>query len=256
MAGAKMDAARQGKASPTRMLAGILLLAAWVAPASAAPEPDYSAAETRKMMYNFGLCMAEHDRAKASQIVLSIAEEVELIPILRSMRGPECLREAARQSVTMNFPGDMIRYAMADALFAVDLRGLTSQNFAAVPRLRHREVDESKYRPKPGKKTAKRQLEDMERRRMQALAYAYFSRFGECVVRADAGNAHALLMTQPATVEEARGFAALAPAFGNCLVAGKQFAANRMVMRGSIAINYYRLATAARNAAGGVSGDA
>jgi hypothetical protein len=70
--------------------------------------------------------------------------------------------------------------------------------------------------------------------------------FGECAVRTDPANTHALLMTWPGSAEEKTAFGALAAALDSCVVQGAQFTATRSVMRGLIALGYYRVAHAPR----------
>ena len=74
--------------------------------------------------------------------------------------------------------------------------------------------------------------------------------FGECVVRTDPARAHVLLMTPPGSLAERAAIDALAPAFGDCVVQGGRFTATRPILRGLVAISYYRLAHAARVAPG------
>lgn len=69
---------------------------------------------------------------------------------------------------------------------------------------------------------------------------------GECVVRADAPQAVALLGTAPATPGEAAAFKPLAAHLSACLPQGVQLSFSRPVLRGIIAEAVYRLSTAPR----------
>ena len=75
----------------------------------------------------------------------------------------------------------------------------------------------------------------------------YLSRFGECVVRVDPAASKALLMTDRGSADERAAFGGLSTALGTCLAEGKTLNFNKASLRGSIAVNYYRLAAAARN---------
>ena len=53
-------------------------------------------------------------------------------------------------------------------------------------------------------------------------------------------------MTAPDSAEEAARFGALRPALAHCLSEGETLRSGKAALRGSIAVNYYRLAHAAR----------
>ena len=75
--------------------------------------------------------------------------------------------------------------------------------------------------------------------------FSYLSRYGECVVRADPAGSRALLAAKPETPEEASRFAALRLALATCLPEGHTLEFGKLALRGTIAVNYYRLAKAA-----------
>jgi hypothetical protein len=56
-------------------------------------------------------------------------------------------------------------------------------------------------------------------------------------------------MTQPASVEEATAFQQLVPEFAACLPSGQKLEFNKATLRGTIAMNFYRLAHAPRTIA-------
>jgi TonB family protein len=68
-----------------------------------------------------------------------------------------------------------------------------------------------------------------------------FWKFGECVVRASPAHAHELLMTKINSAEEVAAFQKLAPNFAQCPGLDSRFS-SQMDRRGTIAINFYRLA--------------
>jgi hypothetical protein len=78
------------------------------------------------------------------------------------------------------------------------------------------------------------------------VAYAFLSHYGECIVRADTAGAKALLLATPDSADEAARFAALGPSLSRCLPEGTTLRFGKVTLRGSVAINYYRLAYAAR----------
>lgn len=216
--------------------------------ASAEPRPDFSIKDTRVVAYDYATCVVKRKAAQAREVILANHGNGVILKKYPGLANESCLVSAtsgkAFGDVEMKFSGDFIRYGLADALFAADLATFAPRDFSTVARLEHNVVDESTYQPEPGKKVGKRRAEELERSRAIAVGSAALSRFGECVVRLDGRNSHALLTAKPSTLEETRAFASLQPAFSTCLSDGQTFKTNRMMMRGTIAINYYRLAFA------------
>lgn len=225
--------------------------------ASAQPEEwfpaDYSTKETRALTHAYARCVVKRQATKASQaIVANIGNDAILRDYPMLIRG-ECLSREVRQSTRMRFTGDLYRYALADALVNRELAGEPAPNLASAPRLVHHEAGEP---PRPvdskGRKLSERKLEAAQQHHAHSAAFAFLSLYGECVVRADSAGAKALLLTVPDGAEEAAGFTALRPSLARCLPEGRTLRSGKVALRGSIAVNYYRLAHSARAAAGGV----
>lgn len=83
----------------------------------------------------------------------------------------------------------------------------------------------------------------------EAQSFWVLGKYGECVVRTNPAAAKALLLTRVETSGEARAFDALRQALGECLPEGKTLAFGKLVLRGTIAVNYYRVAHAAHSSA-------
>jgi hypothetical protein len=107
-------------------------------------------------------------------------------------------------------------------------------------------LDESDYAPKPSKEATKSELERLHQYREKELARIYLSNFGECVVRAGPLESYVLLMTKTGSAEEQKSFSSLMPALSSCMSEGRTLELNKATIRGTIALNYYRLAHASR----------
>jgi len=213
--------------------------------ATAAPRPDFNVKDTRVIAYDYATCVVKRRAAQAREVILANHDNGVILKRYPALANGDCLVKATSaksfSDVEMKFTGDFIRYGLADALFAAELAAVPPRDLRDVAQLEHAVVDESAYRPEPGKKVSKRRAEELERARGIAASSAALSRFGECVVRLDSRNSHALLAAKPSTSEETRAFAGLQTAFSTCLSEGQTFKTNRMTMRGTIAINDYRL---------------
>jgi hypothetical protein len=210
-------------------------------------DADYSTEETRALTHAYARCVVKRQPAKASE---AIARNVDNKAILRDypmLLREECLSRQVHQQTRIRFGGDLYRYALADALVNRDLAAQPAPLLDSVPRLDHREPGEP---PRPidsrGRKLGKRKLEAANESYRRDAAFAFLSRYGECVVRVDAAGAKGLLVAKPDSADETARFTALRPALAHCLPEGETLRSGRVALRGTIAINYYRLAHAAR----------
>lgn len=228
------------------MMLTSLLLAAAVA--AQGPESDYSIGETRKLIHAYGNCIVKKQPARASEAVLRNLGNSELLRSYPQLIDGACLSQLAGRGVQARFKGDQYRYALAEGLVRRTAAEALAQ-LDAVPRLDHRDVGEAPSKlDKKGRPLKPARYEAALLAHQQDEAYAYLSRYGECVVRSDPAGARALLFSEPLTPEENNRFSALRTAFGTCLPEGATLQFGKLALRGTIAVNYYRLAMAARGA--------
>jgi hypothetical protein len=223
---------------------GIVALAAIAAaPAGAQRQQksDVSPKETRLMMHDYAKCVVARQRPKASEALLANVDNATLLRRYPSLIVGQCLKGPRFATTRMSFAGDLYRYALADALVNREFALAPAPNFAEIAPLVHREAE-----PKPD--PAKLRGVDYDAaltRHGESGAFRFLSVYGECIVRADSANSKALLTTQPESVGEAARFTALQPAFARCMPEGNTVRFGKVALRGSIAVNYYRLAHAA-----------
>ena len=168
-------------------------------------------------------------------------------------RFPQLLQESCVPGqlgdvVQVKFSEDQYRYAIADALVRRELAAVPPPALEDVAPLGHGgpaapPTIDGRARPMAG-----RALDAAVRSYDKQRAANYMWRYGECVVRVDPAAAKALLMTEPGSKEENARFSAMGTAFGTCLAEGKSLEFGKADLRGTVAVNYYRLAHAARMA--------
>jgi len=214
-------------------------------------DADYSTKETRALTHAYAQCVVKRQPAKASEAIAANVGNSVILRDYRMLIRDECLTREVHRATQMRFGGDLYRYALADALVNRELASLPAPDLDAVPKLDHHEPGEPPQAVDPkGRKIGKRKLEAAREAHGRDVAFAFLSQYGECVVRADTAGARALLVTTPDSAEETTRFAALRPAFARCLPEGRTMRFGKVALRGSVAINYYRLAHAARASAG------
>ena len=230
----------------------LLLMGAQVMDAHRAPtQSGYSTKVTRQILDRFGRCVVKGQRARASEAILGNVDNQELRSRYAKLLDGDCLVHAAEVggasgTIQAQFRVDQYRYAVADALVRLDLAGSAAQHFDGVPRLDHRDPGEAPAKvDKKGKPLRASRYEALMRGYDTARAANLLSRYGECVARLDPARTRALLMSEVETPQEAAAFAGLKETFGTCIPEGVTLTFSKVTLRGTIAVNYYRLSKAA-----------
>ena len=237
------------KLSLSTVLGGALLASAIAATPAAALQNDYSTKETRALMHAYAKCVVRRQAAKASEALRINADNGTIARKYGMLISGECLGRETVGGVKMSFSGDLYRYALADAMVNHELAAHEMPELSTLPRLDHREPGEAPSEiAASGRKLSGKKLEEARLGHSRAVAYAFLSKYGECIVRVDSRGSKSLLLTVPDSQEETAGFNALRPALATCMPEGSTVRFGRTALRGSVAINYYRLAHAARAA--------
>lgn len=211
---------------------------------------EYSTKEARELMHAYAKCVAKRQSKKASEALLANADNATIMRNYKMLIVDSCLTSQVKSSTEMRFSGDLYRYALADAMVNLELAARAAPDLSTVSRLAHREPEaEPQSVTAGGKKLSKRKYEAALKAHREASGFSSLSKYGECVVRLNSQGAKALLLTTPSSSEETTGFQALQPALQTCMPEGQTLRFGRVALRGSIAINYYRLAHAAHAAA-------
>jgi hypothetical protein len=223
-----------------------------------APGPDNQSVlppkQVRAVVAGYGECIVKREERRASEAILGNVSNDDLIKRYPQLVRGECVPMLVGDAISMQFGGDQFRYAIADALVRRQLAQVPPPVLDDVPALTHREPGEAPNADAKGRPLTGRALQEAHRDYQEEQGSAYLSRYGECVVRVDPAAAKALLMTEPESGAEAAQFAAMSTALATCLAEGHTLSFGKVALRGTIAVNYYRLAMAARTAQpGGVA---
>jgi hypothetical protein len=225
-------------------LATACVLAAPLAGAATAYAEAMSENKAREIGQTYGNCVISQRSRTARFYVLNDVPDTQAMRWRKGIVVSSCLnvRSPGRWE-RAQFPADHHRYVLAQALFKRDLVELPAPTLIDIPSLSHR--------PMPDPLDPARLPTDPIKAEEAKAAFATKSvahladMLAECSVRRDPAAAKALLVAPIGTPEEDSAFKALAPAMSHCIPTGKQVRLNRTVTKGSIALNYYRLAAAA-----------
>jgi hypothetical protein len=180
--------------------------------------------ESRRLMADFADCVVRQTPRKAKKFVVGAPFRADDENFRAFMNNCLPLANSA-EGVSLMTPVILLRFAFAEAFLRQE-KTLGLPPLQSIAPLEHRpaQVRSSK---KPG------QFE------------ITISTLGECIVRTAPEAATRLVRSEVSTPAETVAFAAIKPAVSKCLSAGKVFAFSSEMLRGTVALNYYRLAAAA-----------
>lgn len=201
--------------------------------------------EWRVLMHAYSQCVAETEGSKASEALLKNVDAKTIVRDYPMLIIRKCLRDNGGKNSALVFTNDLYLYVLADALVQREFSASAMPNLARVPALVHRDASD-KPRNNPATGTLNRKQSQAWKHYEDTLAHSLLSRFGECIVRRDRLAAKALLATRPESVEETRQFGILRGALEKCLPESETAKFGKVTLRGAVALNYYRLAHAAR----------
>ncbi len=227
------------------MRAGALLIAIALSSSATAKTSSKEEKATRKLMHDYARCVVKGQGDRASEAIIANSNNATISKQYASLIDDDCLTRTGG-SVTMRFGGDLYRYALADALVSARLASTNDTSFSDRLPLAHLPApDRAAFDEEIVTIKSKRKRGELEESFAKGTVVAWLSRYGECIVRHDPVKARLWLLTPPDGPEEISRINDLRPAFSACLGNGTM-TFNRVTMRGTVAINYYRLAMATR----------
>lgn len=206
------------------------------------------AAEYRDYLAAYATCTVRENHRRAANAVLSdldaegLGKKFADIFIEKPVVWvADCRELHIAEGLSMWMKGEPLRMALADALVKAELRGDVTVSFAdraplPVPASEKSEERETGSASVAGEQTGQRYD--------QRVAQAWLWAFGECVARREPAQSREWLLSRAGTAEDRAGSERLAPAFGSCLPEGQKLVLDRDMLRGSVAVSYYRLAKA------------
>jgi hypothetical protein len=188
----------------------------------------------------FGDCVVRAFPRVAHEAVMAEVSNEQMAERYSRLLSTNCMGRAqdAGGPDGIRFSGEMFRSTLADSLIRRSFAGAGPEDFSAVPPLWHFRLE-----AQPNSEGAPD--EAAAQRVRTAAAYNFMSRFGECVARLAPEPTRLLVLTRPGSADERAQFTALQPSMSACLTDGVSIRLSPVLVRGSLAYNYYRLAASA-----------
>lgn len=221
-------------------------------PRAVREKADYS----RQYFREFGQCMVRQSRRLAREFLLSQSGNYAVDDRYLRLANARCLSmneiyiRGFRNPHGLRLSPSAMRYLIAETLVESELGSFNPSVISLAAPLSHPVLDpaqfsEIKY-PQYDRKLLKAA-------RDRAIAENALSLYGECVVRAEPFNAQRLLKSRINSDAERQILSAIVPTLTRCVDKGQKLTTDPLVLRGTIAVNYYRLAHAPRVASAGVT---
>jgi hypothetical protein len=178
-----------------------------------------AAAESIKVLHQFGECVVQHNRYLAERILRTVPNSTEEHDLVQEIAIDSCLEEGE-----LEFHAPLLRGVVAEVLFKSDFKAVgapplhkTAPVFAA--------------------------LTDQETQKLgpEAKARLVLLQVATCVVRTDPDDVTSLFQTPPRSPAEDAAIAKISPRLSACLNAGNSFTIVLVQLRGALAEAAYRV---------------
>lgn len=228
----------------SRTLRGLFLFAGLAIGSTAVSANNLEANpdQARRLVLDYATCIVKSSHAEASNDLLADADNDTISrDFERYIKKGVCVPPNID---TIGFGSDLYRYALADALVASEFAREGPSDFSdRAPLTHHPGPTSADVDAALAKETSAKKRDKVRNLYLQAEGAAVLSRYGECVARRDPVDARLWTLTKPGSAEEGARIDAMRHAFGSCLLEGK-VAFSKATLRGTVALNYYRLAHA------------
>ena len=225
-----------------------MILFAFLAAAAAPQAPINKGA--RAFYFAYGNCIVADQPRRAAEAVLSDVDDARFLKRYPTFAEGGCVDMRQGTWGYFNIRADSVRYSLADALVRKEFAGSKVSDFSALPALDHGTVPS---KPSEVGSNGKPIRKDLYAKALADYRWKYasnlWSNVGECIVRENSSAAHALLLSDPDSAAEDAQLAGLKQAVVKCLPESESMQLNELSLRGTIAVNFYRLATSAKTMA-------
>ena len=203
-------------------------------------------------VYDYATCTVRNYHNRARDLILAdldnAAMERKFSDIYTSKPIafiPGCRELFLRPRQGIAIDPDLFRASLATVLVRKDFGAATFTVFDGVAPLSHRVVEsDAQFRTRLDAVHSDQPRARMKLERDKDLTRVWLSQFGECAARRNPLASKEWLLAAPGSQDDAAAVSKLTPDFGACLAAGETLAFPKDVLRGTLAINYYRLAMA------------
>ena len=238
--------------------AAALLIGSMCAASSVLAEPTLGTrGEQLDYTQSYAKCKVRDNRKSAQRLVLSNVPDDRVAHNFRDIYVSEpmavvldCRELVLRDGVGFRLNPDMFRAAVAEQLVLTEMKEPIASLADRAP-LEHWMPESEAALARRIAGASSNRAKTIQSEHESQKATVWLAIYGECVVRKDSLNARKGIVAKPESQAEASAIAGLKPSLGECLATGQTLNFTKDLLRGTIAVNYYRLAKAPIAAAKG-----
>ncbi len=157
---------------------------------------------------------------------------------------PNC-RELILISRSVIIEPDAFRASIAEVLVKKDHSEGAAGDFTNLPPLTHRQAESTQeYKDKINAAKFEKQRARIKKAHDQDVSRNWLSVYGECIVRFNTSTSRDWVVSKLESSAEAQAISDIKPALSACLMEGETLTLDKYTLRGTLAINYYRMAMA------------
>ncbi|MEQ1496249.1 MAG: hypothetical protein ABL912_10895 [Novosphingobium sp.] len=205
-------------------------------------------------------CTVRYSHKRAQELVLSNVADDQMESDFKDIYVSSplvwvsgCRELVIRDGVAFRLQPGMYRAALAESLIATDLKDAPIADLSLRAPLQHWQPEsEASLGQRLAAASSDRLRANIETKHNAEISKIWLAAYGECVVRKDSIGSWGWAMSKSGSRDEVVAIARLKTALGDCLTSGRTLNFPKDVLRGTVAINYYRLAKAPAAVAIGV----
>lgn len=157
---------------------------------------------------------------------------------------PNC-RELILISRSVIIEPDAFRASIAEVLVKKDHSEGVAGDFTNVPPLTHLQPESvQEYNDKINAAKFEKQRARIKKAHDESVSRSWLSAYGECVVRFNTSASRDWVISKVGAAAEGEAISRIKPALSACLLEGEALTFDKYTLRGTLAINYYRMAMA------------
>lgn len=197
--------------------------------------------DARIAMHRFTQCLVGREPETARAIVLMDPLTLGFSERVSSILDDRCV-ETRERDTQLTIQHIAVRYALADVLISREMDDVPGLDFSQVPALSRSGPPQINEARLPADEAQRTLILTANQRAFNAWLT---DALGECVVRTRPGAVKSLLDTRIGSQTEREAIIPVEAAYARCLPEGFDLNLEVFDMRGGVAVNYYRLASAA-----------
>jgi len=204
---------------------------------------------SRQVTAEFGECVVKKHRLQSIAWLEAKTKE-ERAKLQAQVFDGDCLEKETQvrnSGIGLELPGEIAKFAIAEPLAREAIETINPATLTKAPPLTYMAPDPAAFAPdSKGHPPTAKQIADAEKAREEATLDVAFEAFGECVVRSNPISATQLLASPVSSNAEISAFGSLMPSFSECWPKNQQLTATKGMLRGTVALAFYRLTKAAQ----------